>query len=135
MQQNKGKAKDGLACLHLLSLLHFNICSGGQVQVNPGSKADKSVALAGFNPVSYFCPAENPTGYESGYLDHTVLLPRWGCNDHGAVLVVQGGFIFIGRIKFARFEQDTFYGAGIGYPVDMDVKDVHEYGNFDNLLL
>lgn len=127
--------KDGLARLYLLSRLHFNICSEGQVQVNPGSKADKPVALAGFDPVSGFCPAEDPAGYESGYLDHTVLLPRRGGNDHGAVLVVQGGLILICAVKSSRFEQNTLYGAGIGYSVDMDVKDIHEYRNLDNLLL
>ena len=127
--------KDSLACLHLLSRLNFNTCAEGQVQVNPGSKADKPVALAGFDLVSGFCPAKDPAGDESGDLDHTVLLPGRGCNDHGTVFVVQGGFILIRGIKFSRFEQDTLYGAGIGYPVDMDIKDIHEYGNFDNLLL
>ena len=119
--------KDSLACLYLLSRLNFNTCSEGQVQVNPGSKADKSVTLAGFDTVSGFCPAEDPTSDESGYLDDTVLLPGRGRNDHGTVLVVQGGLILIRGIKFSRFEQDTLYGAGIGYPVDMDIKDIHEY--------
>lgn len=116
----------GFAGANLLTCLHHNLRVGRQIEVDPRAESDQAEASPSDDVVVRFEPADDASGDETGDLDKSQFLALGSRDDRGAVLVLQGGLVTVGRIELALPVEDLFDLAGGGHPVDMDIEDIHE---------